>query len=140
MISVIAGDKINWRRFWKRFTSHEEKFKTATHLEDMFLDHTFPDNLKDYFGELKAQVQDLERGKQKSLYCNFTENIPYVPSEIFGENMATNALKWAKSRVNLFSWVEDEYKKSGILEKISKQSIENFRKEFGITKLFESEV
>jgi AbiV family abortive infection protein len=137
VVCMIAGDVINWTRLWKRLTSHQEKLELVTFVEDMFLERPLPDQSEKYKEELEAEVRVLEQGKQKSLYCDFTGEMPHLPSEVIGEDMARNALKWAKGRIQMFSQMEEEWEKAGILEKISKADIVRFRDKFHLTRLFQ---
>ena len=134
-VQVIAGDHIDWKRFWERITSHREKLELVTYMEDIFLEHSFPDKMKDYFAEIKQQVKDLERFKQKALYCDFTGDVPHCPSDVIPKDIAVNALKWTKGRLKMFSDIERELQKYKVPDKISKESIEGFRKKYGIDRL-----
>ena len=135
-IRLIAGDEINWKRVWKRLTSHREKLEMVTYLEDVFLEQPFTDTLNEYFSELKDEVQQLETFKQKSLYCDFTQEIPHCPTDIIKEEYAQNAIKWAKGRSDLFSKIEEGLKDVNVLDKISKKDIEKFRQSMEIEHLF----
>lgn len=135
-IHLIAGDEINWKRVWKRLTSHREKLEMVTYLEDVFLEQPFTDTLNEYFSELKDEVQQLETFKQKSLYCDFTQEIPHCPTDIIKEEYAQNAIKWAKGRSDLFSKIEEGLKDVNVLDKISKKDIEKFRQRMEIEHLF----
>jgi AbiV family abortive infection protein len=140
-IQVIAGDHINWKRAWARITSHREKLELATYMEeDIFLEQPFPDKLEAYFEQIKHQVKELERFKQKALYCDFTEEIPHCPSDIISKEIALNALKWVKGRYKLFSGIEKELQKFKVCDKITKESIKIYRKKYGIDKLIAKKV
>lgn len=135
-VMLVAGKTINWRKFWKRITSHKVKLELITYMEDIYLDQPFPDSLKEYFKDLRKQVKDLDRFKQKSLYCDFTEEIPHCPSDLIGKNFAKNALVWAKGRLGLFTGIEKEIQKVKILDKITEKSIQEFVKKHGFEKFF----
>ena len=136
-VHALAGDKINWKRAWKRLTSHREKLEMITYMEDVFLEQPFPDDIKEYFNGLKKESQLLESFKQKSLYCDITEKIPHCPSEIITKKFAEDALKWAEGRYGLFSKIENELSEAGVTKKITKEDIAQFRKKMGIEKLFD---
>jgi hypothetical protein len=105
-------------------------------MEDILLDQPFPEDLNDYFRELKKQVNDIEIFKQKSLYCDFTLDVPHCPSDFMTKEIAENALKWANGRMGLFSGIEEKLQSSNAIEKISDGYIQKFRNHYGINDLF----
>lgn len=118
-------------------TSHREKLEAITYLEDVFLEQPFPDDLGDYFKNLKKESHSLESFKQKSLYCDFTDEIPHCPTEIITKKFAGDALKWAEGRYGLFSNLEKELCKADVTKKITKEHILKFRQMLGIEKLLD---
>jgi AbiV family abortive infection protein len=135
-VSLVAGDNVNWKKFWQRITSHQEKLQMATYLEDILLGQDFPKKLVEYFEKLKEETKNLERFKQYALYCDFTTESPCCPSDLISKDIALNALKWAKGRYKLFAKIESELKRHSIPNKISKEGIQAFRKKYGIEKIF----
>lgn len=135
-VNLIAGDEIQWSKFWKRLTSHREKQTMITYIEDILLDQPFSDDLSHYFKELEKQVNDMEVFKQKSLYCDFTLDFPHSPSDVVTKEIAENALKWSNGRLELFSGIEEKLKSDNAFEKISGDFIQKFRERYGIIEFF----
>lgn len=133
VLEMIADGNLNWRKFWKRITSHHDKLKLITHMEDILLYQPFPEN---YFDQLNRQVHDLEQYKQMSLYSDVTCDTPYLPSEIVTEEVASNALKWVTSRLKIVSELERRYQETQALDTIRKEDIERIQQQFGLTEFF----
>ena len=106
-----------------------------TYIEDVFLERPFPNDIKDYFKDLKKESQLLESFKQKSLYCDITDGIPHCPSEIITRKFAEDAFKWAEGRYGLFSKIEKELSEAEVIKKITKEDIANFRQMMRIEKI-----
>ena len=136
-VQKISGVDIDWKRVWKRLTSHTEKYELVTYAEDVFLEKEILADIKNYFEKLKDESKELERFKQKSLYCDFTEEIPHCPSDIIGKDIAESALQWAKKRCRLFKGIEQSIQKAKVTEKITQDVIEHIKKEFGLKNLYD---
>lgn len=135
-IQQISEIEIDWKRIWKRLTSHTEKYELVTYMEDIFLEKNVFADMKKYKDKLKNESKELDRFKQKSLYCDFTEEIPHCPSDIIGKEIAENALKWAKNRYNLFKNMEESLQEAKVPDKITKEFIEQAKKDLGIENLY----
>jgi hypothetical protein len=101
-------------------------------MDDIYHDKVVTDNLDEYFKELREQVKKIDLYKQKTLYCDFTEEIPHSPSELVDKEIAKNALGWAKERIRFFTTMENEFQKRKILDKLTEKSIQEFINKFGI--------
>jgi len=137
-VRLLAGEEINWKKFWTKATSHKRKLELVTYMEDVYLEQPFPESLKEYFEKIALQIRDLDRFKQKALYSDFTEGYPHTPNDIIDETIAKNALAWAKGRIGVFSTIEAELQKSGIFEKMTKESVQEISKKLGIEKFFQT--
>jgi len=135
-IKQISELEIDWKRIWKRLTSHTEKYELVTYMEDVFLEKNVFTDMKKYHDKLKDESRSLDKFKQKSLYCDFTEEIPHCPSDIVGKEIAENALKWAKNRFNLFNNMEKSLQKVKVADKITKELIEQAKKDLGVENLY----
>jgi AbiV family abortive infection protein len=99
----VARGVIDWKKFWKRFLNHHAKAKAIDVFETMILGD--PDPLEDYFAKLDENTAALFEGRNLALYTAAADDgTVWEPSEGIPENMATDALKWAKGRSRL---VED---------------------------------
>lgn len=136
LVRLIAGKGINWKKFWKRLTSHKEKLELVLFMEDTYLDKPSQDNLEKYFEDLREQAKKIDRFKQKSLYCDFTEEIPHSPSELIDKEIAKNALGWAKGRIRFFTTMENEFQKREILDKLTEKTIKELAKKIGVEIFF----
>ena len=128
LVKLIAGKNINWKKFWKRLTSHKEKLELILFMEDTYFDKPFPDNLEEYFEDLREQAKKIDYFKQMSLYCDFAEEIALSPSELIDKETAKNALGWAKGRIRFFTTMENEFQKREILDKLTENTIKEFVK------------
>ena len=135
-VQQISEVEIDWRRIWKRLTSHIEKYELVTYMEDVFLEKNVFIDMKKYNDKLTDESRNLDQFKQKSLYCDFTEEIPYCPSDIIGKEIAEYALKWAKNRFNLFNNMEKKLQEAKIPDKITKEFIDQAKKDLGVEDLY----
>ncbi len=137
---TVDPQDFDWHRFWKRFTSHGQKFTTLSFWEESRLT---PDEIvmsleleEDYFENLAKDVKMLDMGKQKSLYADVIEGSFRSPSDLFGEEIAFKALRLARKRVELiFSFEERNSYKFPL---ITRESVVKWRSEVGLTKLWQS--
>ena len=96
------GDKVLWRKFWKRFRSHTLK-RTRVSLMEMFsLSSTTAERT---FLEMKTEPE-AEGLKQSALYVDYIDDNITCPSELWGErsrSLVEESLKLARNRLKLFS-------------------------------------
>jgi AbiV family abortive infection protein len=126
IVQIKTDQKINWERFNKRFTSHSEKQQLASQIEDLLLGQSLPENVLKYFENIKVQSKQLDKLKQLSLYCDFLSDFCIAPSDVITEKTANDALHWAKGRYQLFYENENEFLKTGITDKLDKESYKDF--------------
>jgi AbiV family abortive infection protein len=94
-----ARGVLNWNRFWKRFFSHREKTKVIDFFESFILTEG---DLTEDLKELNEKANILTQGRSATLYSGvFSDGTVFAPAELFTEQIATNALKWAKGRLRL---------------------------------------
>jgi AbiV family abortive infection protein len=85
-VQLISEVDLDWKKTWKRLTSHTEKYELVTYMEDVFLERNVFADMKKYQDNLKDESKKIDQFKQKSLYCDFTEKIPHCPSVGGGGN------------------------------------------------------
>jgi AbiV family abortive infection protein len=133
MQMVTEPDSVKWNKVWKQLTSHKAKLKLMNHMEDLLVSHR--EIPEDYLTVLDGEVSVLDIGKQKALYSDMTEGSFYVPSQLFNEEIATNALKWARGRLEFLTSYESMIEIS--LKSATKELIEKAAEKIGATKLLE---
>ena len=135
LVQQISEKEIDWKRIWKRLTSHTEKYELATYMENIYLgkDQSADRNaFWEYNKMLKDESKDLDRFKQNSLYADFTGENTHCPSDIIGKEIAESALKWAKGRINIFNILEEGIQQADVPERINKAFIEKVKIDLGI--------
>lgn len=106
LVEVIMNPATySWKKFWRRYSSHAVKNKNILILEDFAL--TEVGDLPAYFKELPNVAFEIEKGRQTALYSDCIEDVFHSPTDLFTERMATNALAWAKGRVDLIREFEN---------------------------------
>jgi AbiV family abortive infection protein len=103
---VVLKDSFDWKKFWRRYLSHTKKNQIILMLEDFMLSEV--DDLTSYFKGLPGLAYDVELGRQLALYSNIIGDGFHSPSELFVEQMAANALTWARGRVKLIQDSEEK--------------------------------
>ena len=135
LVQQISEKEIDWKRIWKRLTSHTEKYELATFMENVFLGKNLPTDMKailEYNRMLKDESKELDRFKQNSLYCDFTGESTHCPSDIIGREIAESALKWAKGRINVFDILEESLQQADVPERINKAFIEEVNMKYDL--------
>lgn len=96
-IGDVLRDKINWKRFWKRFRQHLEKTGNVLTF-DVFLGPFISG--EDTLSKVQRTFQEageLEEKKMRSLYLDFNSGKFVLPMEIVDEKAAKVALKSARA-------------------------------------------
>lgn len=122
-LQQLAGDKINWSKYWKRLTSHVEKSFMSSWIENIFLTIHIPKDYKTYLIKLETEIKTQEILKQKSLYCDFTNGIAQSPNDIITRKMASDSLKKARRQYILFTTLENEFNIKDNMRKLTKEKI-----------------
>jgi len=133
MQMVAEPEKVKWNKVWKQLTSHKAKSKLMNHMEDLLISNR--EIQEDYLTVLDGEISELEIGKQKALYSDLTENRFFVPSQLFNDEMATNALKWARGRLEFVTSYDSMLEVA--LKSATKESIEKAAERLGAAKLLE---
>jgi len=123
IVDFIKGN-INWKRFWKRFLSHQEKLETLTFFENILLGMEAPKKCGEYLKKIQDESRLFEQLKQKSIYTGFTKESPHYPAEIITEKMALSCLHLAQDRLKLIKTFEKELGLDDIINKIKRKDIE----------------
>lgn len=132
---TVDPHDFDWNRFWKRFTSHHQKFTLLTFWEDLYLTEG-RESLSQSLEELATAATMLDTGKQRSLYADLMEGAFRSPNDLFGEEIASKALRLARKRVELISSYEEQNSHKFAL--ITSQSVSEWRKEVGLTEIWKS--
>jgi AbiV family abortive infection protein len=130
----------DWSRFWKRFTSHKQKFTTLSFWEEIRLAPNEPatglEPGEDYFANLGRTVNWLEAAKQKSLYADFFKRSFRTPRDLIGEGTASRALELSQKRVQMMALFEKD--NSHKFPLLTRESVVAWRSQCGLAGIWES--
>ncbi len=99
-----------WKKFWKDYRSHKLKARRAMHLEMLGLAGSC---LAGKLAKLDGLISRLEKDRQLSLYSDFADTGFVAPGEVIEKNKASEGLRIAQERFELYELVEINTLKSG---------------------------
>lgn len=117
VVEYLRG-RVNWIKFWKRFTSHREKTGNVLTL-DMLLG---PTELTSASTEkLEAIGKKMSEEKLASLYLDFKTDAFVCPLEAVTETAARHAIEEAEAVLSVFQFNERVVFSKGNIEEISRE-------------------
>jgi len=124
-IANLISEKIDWKRFWKRFFIHGEKAGNIFYF-DVLLSPSKKDKgiLKD-FEKAKTDVKESQKEKLSSLYVDLQNDQFVQPMDIFNEKSAIKELENAKAVFLFFERVENNVFSKADFGKLSAGTKEN---------------
>lgn len=96
--SSILNDDMDWKKFYNRMRSHNEKitgFMVTNTFFNIDIDEGIRDIIENYENVDFSNVKNLNNLKNNSIYAGFINNKFYKPSEIITEDIATKQVKTA---------------------------------------------
>jgi AbiV family abortive infection protein len=93
LIPRAVMKKANWTKFWRRFRNHKDKAQNIHFFENFASPHEL-----EHPDKIVETVSMMETGKMLSLYTEQIQEGPLAPSDWVHEQIAANALGWAKGR------------------------------------------
>jgi AbiV family abortive infection protein len=102
---VLMGD-IDWKKFWKRFRSHQEKSGNIMAFDAMIEPFVSPEHTIASLLKSRKHAVNQEKEKLGSLYVDFTSDGFVLPMDQFREEDAKKALDSAKAVLKFFEFGE----------------------------------
>jgi AbiV family abortive infection protein len=126
--NLIAGT-VDWRKFWKRFVSHQEKAGNIFYFDAaLFPSKEMKDVLR-AFEKADTDGREFQKGKLSSLYVDFHGDRFVLPMDTVDQKGAKQATARAKAVLSFFELAENQVLSKVEFSKLSMSTLEAIKDE-----------
>lgn len=114
-------NNVQWRKLWRRFRTHEAKYRDTLGLDFLFLPEK---ELEDTIKEMETIPPEINFLKQLGFYVDFVNGYFTIPNALFQQDFVEFMLRVANGRLNVLKKLHSDGRTLRALMRMLKRSEE----------------